>query len=92
MNIGHTTAPDRCPRCLRTKQEAIADHLLRHDMCDCQGCPFATEIRNALLEEQRKVRIKFGTVQKPTFTFSEHKEMPIKAVFRKICHTLKQFR
>ena len=92
MNIGNSTEPNRCPRCLRTKQEAIAEHLLMREMCDCQDCPFAMEIRNALLEKQRKVTFTFGTVQKPTFTFSEHKEMPIKAVFTKICNTLKHFK
>ena len=84
MNIGHSTTPDRCPRCLRSKQEAIADHLRSRDVCDCPDCPFSEEIRIALIEQDKNPNFCFGTVRKPTFSFSKHNEPKIKAIFRRI--------
>lgn len=84
MNLGHTTAPDRCPRCLRTRNEAVADHLRLGEGCDCPDCPFRNEIQRALEEQARKPKITFGPVRKPTFTFSEHKENRVRILFRKI--------
>ena len=83
MNIGHSTAPTRCPRCLRTRQEAIAEHVRLQEGCDCPGCPFRDDILNAI-EQDRKPRFSFGPARKPAFTFSKHSEETVKAIFRKI--------
>ena len=92
MYIGHTTAPDRCPRCLRTKGEALADHIRLQEDCDCQDCPFREEIHAAVLREKEKTRISFGPVRKPAFTFSEHKEKTLKDIFSRVHQTLDKYR
>lgn len=91
MIIGHTTAPDRCPRCLRTKREAIADHLRSGDGCDCPDCPFRNEIQLALTELANKPTFSFGPVRKPKFTFSKPKDdHPVRIFFRKINKVLNE--
>lgn len=83
MNIDHTSAPDRCPRCLRSKKEAIADHVKSGELCDCPDCPFREDISVALLES-KKPTFRFGETHRPTFTFSEHKEPTLKDTLKGI--------
>lgn len=89
MNIGHSTTPTRCPRCLRSRQEAIAEHIRMHEGCDCPGCPFYDDIMSAL-EQDRKPRFSFGPVHRPAFTFSKHSEESVRALLGKINDDLKR--
>lgn len=91
MNIGQATAPGRCPLCLRTKAEALADHVRLGEACDCPDCPFREEILAAIQEEKQKPKFTFSPVRKPLIVFSEHKEKTINNIFDKIHRTLEKY-
>lgn len=90
MTFGPATEAQRCPICLRTRKEAIADHLRNRENCDSPDCPFRAAIQEALLEQERKPRFQFGPVRKPTFVFTPHKEPVAKEIIRKIDDRLKR--
>ena len=91
MTFGHTQEAQKCPICLRSRKEAIADHLRSHETCDCPDCPFRDAIEAALREQERKPRFRFGPVRKPVFTFTPHKEPVAKQVIRRIDQRLEKF-
>lgn len=54
MEIGGSKGVTKCVNCLRTKDEAIAEHLATNTPCDCFNCPFKDAI-SAALEEKKRV-------------------------------------
>jgi len=68
MNIGRTSSATRCPRCLRSRTEIIADHVRSGETCACADCPFREDIRQALLQAS-KPSITFGPTRSPSITF-----------------------
>lgn len=54
MEIGVSKGATKCVICLRTKEEAIAEHLASDTQCDCYNCPFKEAI-NTALEDKRRI-------------------------------------
>lgn len=69
MKIGKSSGIQKCPNCLRKKQEAIDEQTKLMKVCENPTCPFQTEIQNAIQAEQQKPKFKFGEKKKPAFTF-----------------------
>ena len=90
MTFGPATEAQRCPICLRSRQQAIADHLRSRENCDSPYCPFRAAIEEALQRQERKPRFHFGPVRKPAFVFTPHKEPVAKEIIRKIDDQLKR--
>lgn len=53
MEVRGSKGVTKCVTCLRTKEEAIAQHIASDTPCDCYNCPFRHEI-DAALEEKRR--------------------------------------
>ena len=70
MKIEKGSGPQRCICCLRSREEAIRDHLQSMRNCENPHCPLHAII-NAAIKEKKKRRFIFGTPKKetPTFTF-----------------------
>lgn len=47
MNIGNSTGPLVCTKCLRNKEDAIREHLALGRPC-CEGCPLENDIQTAM--------------------------------------------
>ena len=83
MKIEKGTGPQRCICCLRSKDEAIREHLQTMRNCENPRCPLHAIINEAIREKKKKrfvfgkpkpetPKFTFGPVQKPvTFTFGK---------------------
>lgn len=78
MRIQRGSGPKKCIRCLRTKEEAIREHVAIMRPCDNPDCPFYEDIINAIEEERNKPKFKFGKPTKPTIKFGTIKKTTIK--------------
>lgn len=78
MRIQRGSGPKKCIRCLRTKEEAIREHLALMRPCDNPDCPFRQDIINAIEEERNRPKFKFGNPRKPTIKFGPVKKSSIK--------------
>lgn len=67
--MSNNTGPTRCPVCLRTKEEAIRDHLRDNTPCDNPDCIFCNEINQAIAERKARPKFTFGQIKRPAFTF-----------------------
>lgn len=52
FGFGKSTGATHCPRCMRSKEEAISEQLQLRESCDDQNCFFAKEIRQAIRESK----------------------------------------
>ncbi|WP_229034024.1 hypothetical protein [Bacteroides salyersiae] len=77
MRIQRGSGPKKCVRCLRSKEEAIKEHLATMRPCDNSDCPFHDDIINAIEIEKNKPKFKFGDPIKPTIKFGEVKKSSI---------------
>lgn len=78
MRIQRGSGPKKCIRCLRTKDEAIREHIEIMKPCDNPGCPFYSDIINAIEIERNKPKFKFGEPTKPKIKFGTAKKKTIK--------------
>lgn len=69
MHIESGSGPKKCIRCLRSKEEALKEHVRLLQPCDNQECPFHDEILQAIEEEKNKPKFTIGKPLKPRFTF-----------------------
>lgn len=60
MRITERQGPQRCVLCLRTKEEAIEEHLKTQKEC-CPQCPLKQEIKQALDKPSVGKQIMFAT-------------------------------
>lgn len=68
MKIEKGSGPQRCICCLRSREEAIRDHLQSMRNCENPRCPLHAII-NAAIKEKKKRHFIFGTPRKETPTF-----------------------
>ena len=73
MKIEHGNGPKKCIRCLRTKKEALQEHLSTLTPCDNPECPFYNDIILAIEEEKNKPKFKIGQPSKPKFKIGPKK-------------------
>lgn len=78
MHIERGSGPKKCIRCLRTKEEAIREHIRTMRPCDNPECPFYNDIIVAIELERNRPKFKFGKPQKPNIKFGEIKKTKIK--------------
>lgn len=71
MRIRKGSGPKKCIRCLRSKEEAIREHVRSLRPCDNPECPFQAIIEEAIEAEKNKPKFSFGTPQKPKLKFGE---------------------
>jgi hypothetical protein len=69
MKIGKSNGIQKCPNCLRKKQEAIDEQTKQMKVCENATCPFRKEIQDTIRVEKQKPKFNFGKPQKPSFTF-----------------------
>lgn len=69
MHIEHGSGPKKCIRCLRSKDEAIKEHVRLLEPCDNPECPFQEQILQAIEVEKNKPKFNIGKPSKPKFTF-----------------------
>ena len=71
MRIKKGSGPQKCIRCLRSKEEAIKEHVRSLKPCDNPDCPFQMLIEEAIEIEKSKPKFTFGSPTKPKMTFGE---------------------
>ena len=71
MRIRKGSGPKKCIRCLRSKEEAIREHVQSLRPCDNPDCPFLEIIKASIEAEKKKPKFSFGTPQKPKLIFGE---------------------
>jgi len=60
FNFGEKTERTHCPRCMRTREEAINDQLMQGGGCDDPNCYFAQVIKQALDNRKQSFCINCG--------------------------------
>lgn len=78
MRILQGSGPQKCIRCLRTKDEAIREHLQTMTVCENPECPFREDIMQAIEQERMKPKFTFGSPQKAKMTFGTPVKKTIK--------------
>jgi len=71
MNIGESSGKQKCPKCLRKKEEAICEQVQLKKVCSEATCPFRKEIQEAILAEEQTQKFVFGNILKQEIHFGE---------------------
>lgn len=68
MRIGRGSGIQKCPICMRKKQEAIDEQVKNDKPCEASKCPLRDEISKAITDNRNKPKFTF---EKPKFTFGK---------------------
>lgn len=72
IEITNVSGVSKCTKCLRTKEQAIAEHLESMEPCDAFDCPFKYDIIDAIERKKHPPITIKGKIIKPKITIKRN--------------------